>query len=115
MSKGGLNLAAQIPRTMLPKGEGCRVRDVRAGRSLKRRLSEMDFTPSSSVRLVGRERGALLVIVNGVCYALGRGMAMKIMVEPNFDQGIKSEFDREIKPDFDQRANPDFDQGAKID
>ena len=62
-----------------------------------------------------RKRNALLVIVNGVCYALGRGMAMKIMVEPNFDQGIKSEFDREIKPDFDQRANPDFDQGAKID
>jgi len=104
-----------MPLTMLQKGEGCRVRDVQAGRCLKRRLAEMGFTPSSSVQIVGRERGALLVIVNGVRYALGRGMAMKIMVEPDFDQRTKSEFDQEIKPDFDQRANPDFDQGAKLD
>jgi ferrous iron transport protein A len=83
-------LAAHIPLTMLSEGEGCRVKDVLAGRCLKRRLAEMGFTPSSSIKLVGKKRGgALLVNVNGVRYALGRGMAMKIIVEPGPAEGTE--------------------------
>ena len=78
-----------MPLTMLSKGKGCRIREVRAGLELRRRLTEMGFTPSSSVRLIGCERGALLVSVNGTRYALGRGMAMKIMVEPDACEGVE--------------------------
>jgi len=82
-------LPAQMPLTMLPKGKGCRIREVRAGKELKRRLIEMGFTPSSSIRLIGCERGNLLINVNGARYALGRGMAMKIMVEPDSFEGVE--------------------------
>ncbi|MHC1754721.1 MAG: ferrous iron transport protein A [Methanosarcina sp.] len=82
-------MAPQMPLTMLSEGKGCRIREVRAGHNLKRRLTEMGFTPSSSVRLIGCERGALLVSVNGTRYALGRGMAMKIMVEPDPCEGVE--------------------------
>jgi ferrous iron transport protein A len=49
----------------------------------------MGFTPSSSVRLIGCERGNLLVNVNGARYALGKGMAMKIMVEADTSEGVE--------------------------
>ncbi|MCC4767183.1 ferrous iron transport protein A [Methanosarcina sp. DH1] len=73
----------QIPLPMLSEGKDCKIREVLAGKDLKRRLTEMGFTPSSSIRLIGCERGNLLVNVNGARYALGKGMAMKIMVEPD--------------------------------
>lgn len=76
-----------MPLTMLSEGNGCRVKEIRAGQNLKRRLVEMGFTPSSPIRLIGCERGRLLVNVNGVRYALGRGMAMKIIVEPDSFEG----------------------------
>ncbi|MDQ1275195.1 MAG: ferrous iron transport protein [Euryarchaeota archaeon] len=82
-------MPAQMPLTMLSEGKGCRIREVRASAELKRRLIEMGFTPSSSVRLIGCERGNLLVNVNGARYALGKGMAMKIMVEPDSSEGVE--------------------------
>ncbi len=72
-----------MPLAMLNPGESCRINDVCAGQGLKRRLFEMGMTPSAIVNLVGsRNGGSLLVNVNGVRYAIGRGMAMKIKVEP---------------------------------
>lgn len=82
-------MSAQIPLTMLSEGKSCRIREVQAGMELKRRLIEMGFTPSSSVRLIGCERGKVLVNVNGARYALGKGMAMKIMVEPEACEGVE--------------------------
>ncbi|AGF97926.1 MULTISPECIES: FeoA family protein [Methanosarcina] len=82
-------MPAQMPLTMLQEGKGCRISEVRAGAELRRRLIEMGFTPSSSVRLIGCERGNLLVNVNGARYALGKGMAMKIMVEPDSFEGAE--------------------------
>jgi len=82
-------LTPQMPLTMLSEGKDCRIREIRASRDLKRRLTEMGFTPSSSVRLIGCERGNLLVNVNGTRYALGRGMAMNIMVEPDASEGVE--------------------------
>jgi ferrous iron transport protein A len=82
-------LTPQMPLTMLSEGKNCRIKEVRAGLDLKRRLTEMGFTPSSSVRLMGCERGNLLVNVNGTRYALGKGIAMKIMVEPDACEGVK--------------------------
>lgn len=82
-------MTPQMPLTMLSEGKNCRVREVRAGKDLKRRLIEMGFTPSSSVRLIGCERGSLLINVNGTRYALGKGMAMKIMVEPDASEGVE--------------------------
>jgi len=82
-------LTAQMPLTMLSEGKNCKIREVLAGPDLKRRLNEMGFTPSSSVRLIGCERGNLLVNLNGARYALGKGMAMKIMVEADTSEGVE--------------------------
>ena len=82
-------MAPQMPLTMIQEGKGFRIREVRAGTELKRRLIEMGFTPSSSVRLIGCERGNILVNVNGARYALGKGTAMKIMVEPESFEGVE--------------------------
>ncbi len=76
-------MTVSMPLAMLKNGESCRINDVCAGQNLKRRLVEMGMTPSATVRLVGaRNGGSLLVNVNGVRYAIGRGMAMKIKVQP---------------------------------
>lgn len=82
-------MTPQMPLTMLSEGKDCRIREVRAGKDLKRRLTEMGFTPSSSVRLIGCQKGNLLVSVNGTRYALGKGMAMKIMIEPDASEGVE--------------------------
>lgn len=82
-------MTPQMPLTMLSEGKDCMIREIRASRDLKRRLTEMGFTPSSSVRLIGCERGALLLNVNGARYALGKGMAMKIIVEPDPCEGAE--------------------------
>lgn len=82
-------MTTRMPLTMLSEGKDCRIKEIRAGMGLKRRLTEMGFTPSSSVRLIGCERGNLLVNVNGARYALGKGMAMKIMVEPDPCEGVE--------------------------
>ena len=71
-----------IPMAMLCEGDEAKVCEVRAGRGLMRRLVEMGFTEDSSVKMLKYDRGSLIVLVNGVRYALGRGMGMKIMVCP---------------------------------
>ena len=82
-------MPAQMPLTMLQEGKGCRISEVRAGAELRRRLIEMGFTPSSSVRFIGRERGNLLVNVHRASYAFGKGMDMKIMAEPDSFEGAE--------------------------
>ncbi|MGM0770677.1 MAG: FeoA family protein [Halobacteriota archaeon] len=71
-----------LPLAMLSEGDSARVCELRAGRGLLRRLVEMGFTENASVKMIKFDRGSLIVTVNGIRYALGRGMSMKIMVMP---------------------------------
>jgi len=50
---------------------------------LTRRLAEMGFTKGERVRVLhSSPPGPILVMVKGARVALGRGVAMKIMVSP---------------------------------
>ncbi len=70
-----------IPLTFLRPGEKGEIVEIRGGRGLVRRLYEMGFVPSAKVEiLVSNAAGPLLVSINGMRMAIGRGVAMKIIV-----------------------------------
>ncbi|WP_129598219.1 FeoA family protein [Methanohalophilus profundi] len=79
-------MTSKIPLSMFPSGQACQICDVCAGKGLKRRLVEMGLTPESIIQPLGCNRGSLLISVNGSRYALGRGMANKIMVQPVYEE-----------------------------
>ncbi len=69
--------------TMMPEGKEGSVLSVDAGHRLSMRLKEMGFTSGASVKIIRSNlNGPIIVSVNGSKYALGRGMAMKILVTP---------------------------------
>lgn len=69
-----------VPLIMLRPGCTARICDVRGCRGTCRRLSDMGLGPNTQVEVMEGGQGPLIVKVNGSCYALGRGMASKIMV-----------------------------------
>jgi len=72
-----------IPLSMLPEGREAIVVEVRGGWGLVRRLAELGFTSGTKVKVLNSApSGPLLVMVRGSRVALGRGLAMKIIVKP---------------------------------
>ncbi|PLJ78658.1 MAG: hypothetical protein B7L53_00140 [Thermofilum sp. NZ13] len=70
-----------IPLTLAPEGSEVRVIDIRAGRGLVARLLELGITPGSTLRVLKTfGSGPILLDVKGSRIALGRGVAMKILV-----------------------------------
>jgi len=73
----------KIPLAMLPENNEAKVVEIRGGRGLVRRLSELGFTPGTTVKLLfSNSPGPALVDVRGSRIALGRGLLMKIFVDP---------------------------------
>ena len=73
----------EMPLAMLPENEEARVVEVRGGRGLARRLSELGFTPGARVKvLFSNSPGPVLIDVRGSRIALGRGLLMRIIVDP---------------------------------
>lgn len=73
-----------MPLAMLALGSEGRVLEIRGGRGLVKRLSDLGFTYGTRVRVVhshGSWSGPVAVDVKDSRIALGRGIAMKIMVE----------------------------------
>ena len=54
---------------------------INAGNSLINRLRSMGFIENRLLKLKKGVNGSLIVSINGCDYALGRGMASKIMVQ----------------------------------
>lgn len=74
----------EIPLGILAIGTEARITKIHGGRGLVRRLSEMGFTPGTKVKIVHNCNpyvGPVLLEVKDSRIALGRGVAMKIMVE----------------------------------
>jgi len=73
-------MAAPFPLMMLRPGDCGRIHGVRGGRCTCRRLTDMGLCPNAQVEVMEEGHGSLIVKVNGSRYALGRGMAARIMV-----------------------------------
>ena len=72
----------RMPLIMLPEGAQATVIEVHGGRGLCRRLAEMGFNVGDRVRMIKNHRpGPVIVEVKDSRVALGRGVAMKIIVE----------------------------------
>jgi len=72
----------EIPLAILPENEEAKVVEVRGGRGLVRRLSELGFTPGAKVKILfSNSPGPVLIDVRGSRIALGRGLLMRIIVD----------------------------------
>ena len=71
----------KMPLAMLPENVEAKVVEVRGGRGLMRRLSELGFTPGTKVKVLSSNSpGPVLIDVRGSRIALGRGLLMRIIV-----------------------------------
>jgi ferrous iron transport protein A len=83
VSKMNLDFSSR-PLTALSPGQEGQVVQVQGGRGMALRLARLGVRPGAVVRLVssGPLRGPLLVEVEGMRVALGRGVARRILVRP---------------------------------
>ena len=71
-----------LPLAFLPEGSRALIREIRGGYGVSRRLAELGFTLNAEVKVVrSSSPGPILVEIKGSRIALGRGIAMKILVE----------------------------------
>ncbi len=76
-------MRVRVPLPLLPENSEAVVVEVRGGWGLERRLAELGFTAGARVRVLrSTGPGPVLVLVRGSRVALGRGLAMRILVEP---------------------------------
>ncbi|HZK02373.1 MAG TPA: FeoA domain-containing protein [Anaerovoracaceae bacterium] len=65
----------------LKKGDSGRVKVINAGRNATKRLYEMGFNTSASVKIIKNDAGPVIVSLSGNKVALGRGLAEKIELD----------------------------------
>jgi Fe2+ transport system protein FeoA len=74
------------PLSLAPAGEPLTIVDVRAGRRLRRRLSDLGLVPGAVVEVVQSMHrpghGPVILAVGDSRLALGRGASFKVLVEP---------------------------------
>lgn len=72
---------SSMPLAMVCPGEVVQVVDIRAGRGLTRRLSDMGLTPGISIKVINSQRpGPVAIDLRGSRLVLGHGVAQKIFV-----------------------------------
>jgi ferrous iron transport protein A len=70
-----------IPLAMLREGKEAVVVNVVGGRGAMRNLLAMGIVPGKKIRVLGRRGGAMLIFINGCKFVIGRGLAMKVIVD----------------------------------
>jgi len=81
MMEHSKDLKDAIPLAFLSVGEEGVIVEMQGGRGMLQRLSEMGFTNSTRVRVLSSSSlGPVLVRVRDARIAIGRGIAMKILV-----------------------------------
>lgn len=70
------------PLIFFPEGTKGRVYDINGGREVSKRLFEMGFNKGQEIEVIRNDAGPLVVGLNGSRVAVGRGMALKILLNP---------------------------------
>jgi ferrous iron transport protein A len=70
-------------------GEGGTIADVRGGRGIIRRLTELGLAPGVHVKMVNEagRAGPVIVKVGEAKVGIGRGMARRVLVRPSSTGG----------------------------
>lgn len=69
-----------VPLAMLPPGSEAVIESFLGGRDFIARLLELGFSRNEKVKLERSSGGPVLVRIRGAKVAIGKGMAMKILV-----------------------------------
>ena len=81
ISTGSIS-GGSLPLAFLPEGRAGTVLEIRGGHGAVRHLEDMGFAPLARVLVLKScQPGAMLVMVKDSRIALGRGIAMKILVK----------------------------------
>lgn len=70
-----------VPLSGLRPREKGRVLSILAGKGAARRLMELGLVPGETVEVISNYHGPVVVRVRGCVFALGRGLASKVVVE----------------------------------
>lgn len=71
------------PLSLAPAGEPLTIVDVRAGRRLRHRLTDLGLVPGTVVEVVqSMDHGPIIIAVRDTRLALGRGVSHKVLVVP---------------------------------
>ncbi len=70
-----------IPLSLVRPGSLVRIIRVEGGRGAFRRLFELGIIPGETIRVVFNDAGPVVVERGGTRFAIGRGLAAKILVE----------------------------------
>ncbi len=69
-----------MPLALMREGSKGVVKEIIGGRGAYIKLQEMGITKGKEIRVL-RSSGALLVSVNGTKFVVGKGIAMKVIVD----------------------------------
>ncbi|WP_238516350.1 MULTISPECIES: FeoA family protein [Thermococcus] len=70
-----------VPLNTLRPGEGGIVVNIVAGSYARQRLVSMGLTPGTTVQIIeSHSMGPMIISVGGVKFAIGNGLAAKVMV-----------------------------------
>lgn len=70
-----------IPLSMLSPGEEGKIVNILGGKGIVRRLSEMGFSIGEKIQVINSARGPVVVKIKDSRLALGRGLAMGIIIK----------------------------------
>ncbi len=65
----------------LNEGSEAIVVNISGGRGAMRKLMAMGIVPGKKLRVIGRRGCAMLISINGTKFIVGRGLAMKVIVD----------------------------------
>lgn len=69
------------PLTRIKAGMTAMVKEVRGGKNVRNRLMEMGIIEGTPIRVMANSGGPLIVQVGNSRFAMGHGMAQKIIVD----------------------------------
>lgn len=70
-----------LPLSAMEEGDEGKIVAINGGRGCSVRLMSMGIVPGKKIKVAGRRGGAILVSINGTKFVVGRGLAMKVVVD----------------------------------